>query len=85
MRAPMPTSGAMPGNPFMGNFRTSDAKTINLCTTAPGPHIRSMFTAIGRPELGDDPRFADVHALMQNWAAASVYIVEAFAEQPLAY
>src|ERR1700761_1537859 len=28
----MPQSGAHPGNPFMGNFTTSDGGTINMCT-----------------------------------------------------
>jgi crotonobetainyl-CoA:carnitine CoA-transferase CaiB-like acyl-CoA transferase len=85
MRPPMPASGALHGNPFMGNFRTSDGETINLCTTAPGPHIRSMFEAIDRPELADDPRFADVHRLLENWREGSDILVEAFARKPFAY
>jgi crotonobetainyl-CoA:carnitine CoA-transferase CaiB-like acyl-CoA transferase len=81
----MPTSGANPGNPFMGNFTTSDNGTINLCTLTPGPHIRSMFEHVGKPEAADDERFASAEALMQNWEAASDILRDAFATQPLAY
>lgn len=81
----MPRSGGNPGNPLMGNFTTSDDETINLCTLTPGPHIRSFFEHIGRPELADDERFSTVEALMQNWEPASEIIVEAFAAKPFDY
>jgi len=81
----MPASGGHPGNPFMGNFTTADGGTINMCTLTPGPHIRSLFTHIGRPELAEDPRFAEAPSLMANWQAASDVLREAFAAQPLAY
>jgi crotonobetainyl-CoA:carnitine CoA-transferase CaiB-like acyl-CoA transferase len=81
----MPQSGANPGNPFMGNFTTSDGGTINMCTLSPGPHIRSLFEHIGRPEAADDPRFADALLLMKNWAPASAILVEAFGSKPFAY
>lgn len=85
MRNRMPRSGGNPGNPLMGNFKTSDGGTINMCTLQPGPHIRSFFEHIGHPELADDPRFSDARALMQNWEAASEYIVKAFASKPFDY
>lgn len=85
MRNRMPRSGAGAGNPFMGNFRTQDGGTINLCTLQPGPHAKSLFSHIGRPELADDPRFSSAHALMENWAAASAILVEAFAARPFDY
>jgi crotonobetainyl-CoA:carnitine CoA-transferase CaiB-like acyl-CoA transferase len=50
-----------------------------------GLHARSLFTHIGRQELADDPRFSDAQAVMENWQAASDYLVEAFASQPFAY
>ena len=58
MRNRMPTSGGGPGNPFSGNFRTSDGGTINLCILTPGPHIRDTFEHLGIGEAADDPRFA---------------------------
>ncbi len=81
----MPTSGGNPGNPFMGNYYTSDGGTINLCTLTPGPHIRNVFEHLGIPEAADDERFADAQSLMQNWQAASDLIREQFAAQPFEY
>lgn len=80
-----PKSGANPGNPFMGNFGTSDGGTINLCTLTPGPYIRDVFEHLGLPELADDPRFSTAKALMENWADASGYITAAFAKKPFEY
>ncbi len=85
MRNRMPASGANPNNPLMGNYYTSDNETINMCTLTPGPHIKSFFEHIGRPELAEDERFSTAEALMKNWEAASPYIVEAFAQKPLTY
>ncbi|MCB2059050.1 MAG: CoA transferase [Novosphingobium sp.] len=84
-RVGMPRSGANPGNPFMGNFRTSDGGTINLCTLIPGPHIRSLFEHIGVPEAADDPRFATAEKLMENWEEAGEIINRQFNEKPFAY
>jgi crotonobetainyl-CoA:carnitine CoA-transferase CaiB-like acyl-CoA transferase len=73
------------GNPFMGNFMTSDDGVINLCHLAPGAYIRDTFEHLGMPELADDPRFSEVHALMENWEAAGKLIGEAIAAKPFAY
>jgi crotonobetainyl-CoA:carnitine CoA-transferase CaiB-like acyl-CoA transferase len=85
MRNRMPYSGGAPGNPFMGNFTTSDGGTINLCVLTPGPVIRDTFEHLGIPEAADDPRFSEVRALMENWKAASDLIVEAIGKQPFQY
>ena len=68
-----------PGNPFLGNFSTSDGGTINLCTLTPGPYARDLFAHLGMPELADDPRFDSAEKLMANWKAASDLITAAFA------
>jgi crotonobetainyl-CoA:carnitine CoA-transferase CaiB-like acyl-CoA transferase len=81
----MPTAGGNPGNPFSGNYRTSDGGTINLCILTPGPHIRNTFTLLGLPEAADDPRFSEARPLMQNWQVAGELIAAAFAKQPFAY
>jgi crotonobetainyl-CoA:carnitine CoA-transferase CaiB-like acyl-CoA transferase len=85
MRNRMPSSGGVPGNPFMGNFNTSDGGCINLCILTPGPHIRDTWVHLGVPEAADDPRFSTVEALMKNWAPASELIVAAFAKKPFSY
>jgi crotonobetainyl-CoA:carnitine CoA-transferase CaiB-like acyl-CoA transferase len=84
-RNSMPGSGGASTNPFMGNFRTSDGGTINLCTISPTGHIASLFEHLGIPEAADDPRFSDPRALFENAAAASALMVEAFAKQPFEY
>jgi crotonobetainyl-CoA:carnitine CoA-transferase CaiB-like acyl-CoA transferase len=81
----MPTSGSNRGNPFNGNFRTSDGGTINLCILTPGPYIRDTFAHLGIPECAEDPRFATAEALMANWEDASARMVSAFVAKPFAY
>src|SRR5438445_276201 len=61
-RARMPKAGGGPYAPFLGNFLTSDGRSINLFTMQAGLHARSLFTHIGRPELADDPRFSEAQA-----------------------
>lgn len=73
-RARMPMSGAMPGNPFVGNFTTSDGGIINLCTLTPGSYARDLFNHLGIPEVADDPRFNDGTKLIENWQAAGELI-----------
>ena len=85
LRSPYPGSGPTPGNPFMGNFRTSDGGTINLCMITPGPYIRDTFEHLGLAEAADDPRFAEVSDLMANWEAAGAMVTEAIASKPFAF
>jgi crotonobetainyl-CoA:carnitine CoA-transferase CaiB-like acyl-CoA transferase len=84
-RGRTPKSGALPGNPFLGNFMTADGGTINLCILTPGPYIRDTFEHLGLADCAEDPRFSTAEALMQNWAEASGLIVTAFAKQSFAY
>lgn len=84
-RCPMPLAGAMSGNPFLGNFRTSDGGTIALNTLTPGVYARDIFTHLGIPEVADDPRFTTGELLMENWAEASALIVLAIGKKPFAY
>ena len=83
--APMPRSGASPGNPFMGVFRTADGRSINLCILTPGPHIQDTFEHLGVPEAAADPRFSEVRALLQNWEAAGELVAQAIAGQTMDY
>ncbi len=81
----MPTSGGSPRNPLMGNFRTSDGGTINLCMISPTGLIRDAFTHFGVSEAADDPRFADARSLIDNAGAASDIIVKAIGSKPFEY
>jgi crotonobetainyl-CoA:carnitine CoA-transferase CaiB-like acyl-CoA transferase len=50
-RNALPSAGSNPGAPLIGYYKTSDGETINLFTMQPGPHLRSLFEHIDRPEL----------------------------------
>lgn len=84
-RNSMPTSGGSLRNPLMGNFRTSDGGTINLCMVSPTGLIRDAFTHFGIPEAADDARFTDVKNLIANAGAASDLIVKAIGSKPFEY
>jgi crotonobetainyl-CoA:carnitine CoA-transferase CaiB-like acyl-CoA transferase len=85
MRAEMPQTGGSPVNPFLGNYRTSDGGTINLCIVSPTGYIRDTFEHLGIGEAADDPRFSDVLPLMENAEAASELIVAAVGSRPFEY
>jgi crotonobetainyl-CoA:carnitine CoA-transferase CaiB-like acyl-CoA transferase len=85
IRSPYPRSGANPGNPFMGNFSTSDGRTINLCILTPGPYIRDTFEHFGLAEMADDPRFSEALPLLENWQAAGEAINAAIGSQTFDY
>ena len=84
-RNSMPTSGGSLRNPLMGNFRTSDGGTINLCMVSPTGLIRDSFEHFGIAEAADDARFADVKSLIANAGAASDLIVKAIGSKPFDY
>ena len=84
-RAPMPGTGGSPKNPFMGNYLTSDGRTINLCMPSPTGYVRDAFEHLGLPQAVNDPRFADVYKLIENAPAASALIKESIASKPFEY
>lgn len=85
MRSLMPHSGGSPGNPFLGNYTTSDGGTINLCIVSPTGYIRDTFEHLGIPDAADDPRFSEVLPLMENADAAVELMVAAIAAKPFEY
>lgn len=84
-RSAMPMSGAIPGNPFLGNFNTADGGVINLCTLTPGPYARDLFNHLGLSELADDPRFDSGEKIMENSQACSELIGKAIGAKPFDY
>jgi crotonobetainyl-CoA:carnitine CoA-transferase CaiB-like acyl-CoA transferase len=84
-RARDPRLGALPINPFIGNFECSDDTVIGMFMLQPGPLIRDTFTHLGIPEMADDPRFSSAESLMTNAEAAGELIVKAFASRPGSY
>jgi crotonobetainyl-CoA:carnitine CoA-transferase CaiB-like acyl-CoA transferase len=83
--ASMPKSGGLAVNPFIGMFKTSDGKSINLCMPSPTGYIEDTFSHLGIPEAAQDPRFKDVPSLLANAAAASELIVKAIGAKSFEY
>jgi crotonobetainyl-CoA:carnitine CoA-transferase CaiB-like acyl-CoA transferase len=81
-------SGVQGVNPFVGVFKTSDGKHINMSILTPGRYIRDTFEHLNIPELADDPRFQTDEVIMSNRdnaEAAHRLITQAFAKQPFQY
>ena len=71
-------------NPLMLPYRTADGRFVALMTLAPDRHWPTLCSLIGRPELADDPRFADLDARRRNARACVAALDAAFAERTLA-
>jgi crotonobetainyl-CoA:carnitine CoA-transferase CaiB-like acyl-CoA transferase len=84
-RNPIPRYGGVAVNPFIGNFKTSDDRCINLCMISPTGLIRDTFEHVGLPEAADDPRFSDALSLLANAPAASDLLEAAFVQESFAY
>ncbi|MEO6248249.1 MAG: CoA transferase [Sphingomicrobium sp.] len=84
-RNPMPGKGAGGRNPFQGNFQTSDGGTINLTIISPSGLIRDTFEHLGLPEAADDPRWQDVHGLIEHAATIAPMIAAAIGAKPFDY
>jgi crotonobetainyl-CoA:carnitine CoA-transferase CaiB-like acyl-CoA transferase len=71
------------GNPLVATYRTKDDRWISLCCLQAGKYWAEACAVIGRPELGEDERFADPLALMANAAEACGLVEAAFRERTL--
>jgi crotonobetainyl-CoA:carnitine CoA-transferase CaiB-like acyl-CoA transferase len=71
-------------NPLTGNYRTSDDRWISLTCLQAAAYWPEAARAVGRPDLADDPRFADTESLRANAEAASEAMTEAFASHTAA-
>jgi crotonobetainyl-CoA:carnitine CoA-transferase CaiB-like acyl-CoA transferase len=71
-------------NPLSSNYKTKDGRWIALTCLQAGKYWPHVCGAIGRPELIDDPRFADHASLLSNSVDAAQLLREAFAEHTLA-
>jgi crotonobetainyl-CoA:carnitine CoA-transferase CaiB-like acyl-CoA transferase len=46
-------------NPLVGNYRTKDGRFVSIMMLQPDVHWANLCEHLGRPDLIDDPRFAD--------------------------
>jgi crotonobetainyl-CoA:carnitine CoA-transferase CaiB-like acyl-CoA transferase len=68
-------------NPLVNCYRTQDGRWIWIALLQPDPLWPSFCEHIDRPELRDDPRFADFEARSKNRTALVDVLDEAFASR----
>jgi crotonobetainyl-CoA:carnitine CoA-transferase CaiB-like acyl-CoA transferase len=71
-------------NPVANRYRTKDDRVVHLVMLQAARYWPELISALGRPELAKDPRFADPAAMFQNRAAAIRILDELFATRTLA-
>ncbi|MFI6361299.1 CaiB/BaiF CoA transferase family protein [Nocardia sp. NPDC050630] len=77
-------SHGSPSNPLSGLYATKDGRYLSLVMLQPGKFWTDVCHHIDRPELADDPRFADAAAIATNTAVAVEILREVFATRTLA-
>ena len=83
--APAASSGRGPlVNPLVGVYRTKDGRHIQLVFLQPDRYWAEFCRLIGREDLSDDPRFADMHVRRENGAACVAALDEEFAKRTFA-
>lgn len=80
-KAPPPAQLVL--NPLVNSYRTRDGRWIALCMLQLDRYWKGVLEVIGRPDLIEDPRFAD-GAVHQNHQALVEVLEEAFASRTLA-
>jgi crotonobetainyl-CoA:carnitine CoA-transferase CaiB-like acyl-CoA transferase len=78
-----PTIQEMGQNPLAQVYTTQDGERLYLMSLQAAKYWPSLCEAIGRPELADDPRFADFASLLKHSPEATAVLSEAFASAPV--
>jgi crotonobetainyl-CoA:carnitine CoA-transferase CaiB-like acyl-CoA transferase len=78
-----PSAEQMGGNPLVRNYRTEDGRDLAFTCLQAGKYWPTLCDAIGRADLKDDPRFADMASLLENGRAAIAELTEVFASAPV--
>ncbi|HEY1828993.1 MAG TPA: CoA transferase [Acidimicrobiales bacterium] len=71
-------------NPLVRNFLTKDGHALAFCCLQASRYWAELCTAVGRPELGTDARFADHAGLLEHSTEAQELLETAFAEHTVA-
>jgi crotonobetainyl-CoA:carnitine CoA-transferase CaiB-like acyl-CoA transferase len=66
------------------NYLTKDERSLSFCCLQASRYWAELCAAVGRPELGTDPRFADHAALLEHSLEAQDALEAAFAERTVA-
>jgi crotonobetainyl-CoA:carnitine CoA-transferase CaiB-like acyl-CoA transferase len=72
------------GNPLVNIFRTQDDRFVNIVFLQPDKFWPEFCGLLGRPDLVDDPRFADARVRAENSVEVQQIIDDEFAKRPLA-
>ena len=70
-------------NPAVNNYRTKDGRWLILVHLQADRYWPDLCARLGRPELADDPRFANMAARAKNAAACTAELDAVFATRTL--
>ncbi len=70
------------GNPLWNHYECGDGKWLALAMLQADRYFGDLVRALGKPEMADDPRFANALERSQNAAACIVELDAAFAAKP---
>jgi crotonobetainyl-CoA:carnitine CoA-transferase CaiB-like acyl-CoA transferase len=74
-----------PFNPLVNTYSTADDRWVALNMMQQDRFWAGLCIAIGRPDLAEDPRFADTKARVTNIEACVDQLQKAFRSRPLDY
>jgi crotonobetainyl-CoA:carnitine CoA-transferase CaiB-like acyl-CoA transferase len=69
-------------NPLWNHYRCADDKWISLAMLQPDRYWKNFCDVVGKPELVEDPRFAEAKVRGKNSAALVAIFDEVFAARP---
>lgn len=72
-------------NPGVNTYRTADDRFISLILLQPDRYWADLAACVERPELVEDPRFADAVSRRENSEACVRVLDEAFGSHPLSH
>ncbi|WP_040801481.1 CaiB/BaiF CoA transferase family protein [Nocardia higoensis] len=84
MIAPKPGAHGAPTNPLSGLYATADGRYLSFVMLQPGKFWADVCNHIDRPELADDPRFADAASIAEHTAEAVEILRAEIARRTLA-